>query len=272
MTRGQTPGVPQPGAPAGLRERRKQRTREALLHAALQLFTMQGYDHTTVDEIVDAVEVSQRTFFRYFASKEAVVFAAQEAVDGRFLAELRQRPATETPFEAMRRAALNAWTPGTEAGADEMAAELRVRAYRVIESTPALHAAHMRRHIGLEQQIASLIAEREGLDPETDPRPRVAVAAFSGVMRLTGQIWGRRKNAGVEALRELAEIHLDHLGPALSDSWLTAQTRSHMHRTGVPHLSPPARGRTHHAPPAEVVPSGGRPSGAPECGAGDHGA
>ena len=272
MTRGQTPGVPQPGAPAGLRERRKQRTREALLHAALQLFTMQGYDHTTVDEIVDAVEVSQRTFFRYFASKEAVVFAAQEAVDGRFLAELRQRPATETPFEAMRRAALNAWTPGTEAGADEMAAELRVRAYRVIESTPALHAAHMRRHIGLEQQIASLIAEREGLDAETDPRPRVAVAAFSGVMRLTGQMWGRRKNAGVEAFRELAEIHLDHLGPALSDSWLTAQTRSHMHRTGVPHLSPPGRGRTHHAPPAEVVPSGGRPSGAPECGAGDHGA
>ncbi|HWU05232.1 MAG TPA: TetR family transcriptional regulator [Streptomyces sp.] len=222
MTRRQTAGVPVPGAPDGLRERKKRRTREALLHAALRLFTTQGYERTTVDEIVDAVEVSQRTFFRYFANKEAVVFAVQEAVDARFLAELRQRPAAETPFEAMRRAALNAWSTASETGDEDVTAELKMRAYRVIESTPALHGAHMRRHLGLEQQTASLIAEREGLDLEADPRPRVAVAAFSGVMRLTGQLWGRRKDAGEDALRELTELHLDQLGPALSGSWRTA--------------------------------------------------
>ncbi|MGW0789544.1 TetR family transcriptional regulator [Streptomyces sp. NPDC002911] len=219
MARRQTSGAHLPSAPAGLRERKKRRTREALLHAALRLFTTQGYDRTTVDEIVDVVEVSQRTFFRYFASKEAVVFAVQEAVDARFLAELRRRPAAEAPFEALRRAALNVWNTPAATETDDITAELQVRAYRVIESTPALHAAHMRRHIGLEQQTALLIAEREGLDLEADPRPRVAVAAFSGVMRLTGQLWGRRKDAGVDALRELAEIHLDQLGPALSESW-----------------------------------------------------
>ncbi|MFF9689347.1 TetR family transcriptional regulator [Streptomyces sp. NPDC014623] len=222
MTRRQTAGVPAPGTPDGLRERRKRRTREALLHTALRLFTTQGYERTTVDEIVEAVEVSQRTFFRYFANKEAVVFAVQEAVDGRFLEELRRRPAAEAPVEAMRRAALNAWNTASETGGEDVTAELKMRAYRVIESTPALHAAHMRRHIGLEQQIASLIAEREGLDLEVDPRPRVAVAAFSGVMRLTGQLWGRRKDAGEDTLRELTELHLDQLGPALSGSWRTA--------------------------------------------------
>ncbi|MFJ4837212.1 TetR family transcriptional regulator [Streptomyces sp. NPDC088746] len=221
MTRRQTSGVPAPGAPTGLRERKKRRTREALLHTALRLFTTQGYDRTTVDEIVDAVDVSQRTFFRYFANKEAVAFAVQEAVDARFLAELRQRPAAEAPFEAMRRAALDAWKTIADTD-DDVTVELQMRAYRVIESTPALHAAHMRRHIGLEHQAALLIAEREGIDPEADPRPRVAVAAFSGVMRMTGQLWGRRKDAGVETLRELTELHLDQLGPALSGSWRAA--------------------------------------------------
>ncbi|MFD8799779.1 TetR family transcriptional regulator [Streptomyces atroolivaceus] len=222
MTRRQTSGVPAQGAPGGLRERRKRRTREALLHAALGFFTTQGYDRTTVDEIADAVDVSQRTFFRYFANKEAVAFAAQEAVDARFLAELRRRPAAEAPFEAMRRAALKAWDATPEADGEYVTAELRMRVYRMIESTPALHAAHMRRHIGLQQQTALLIAEREGLDPDADPRPRVAVAAFSGVMRLTGQLWGRRSDAGADALRELTELHLDQLGPALSGSWRAA--------------------------------------------------
>ncbi|MEU1124493.1 TetR family transcriptional regulator [Streptomyces sp. NPDC005899] len=222
MTRRQTSGELTTGTPAGLRERRKQRTREALLHAALRLFAAQGYERTTVDEIAEAVEVSQRTFFRYFANKEAVAFAVQEAVEARFLTELRQRPAEEAPFQALRRAALNAWAGATEAVEGDVTDELHMSTYRMIESTPALLAAHLRRSVDLEVQAARLIAEREGLDPETDPRPRVAVAAFSGVMRMTGQLWGRRQDAGADALRQLAEHHLDQLGPALSGSWRTA--------------------------------------------------
>ncbi|MFD9500568.1 TetR family transcriptional regulator [Streptomyces sp. NPDC060035] len=221
MTRRQTSGVPAFAAPVGLRERKKQRTREALLHAALELFTTQGYDRTTVDEIVDAVEVSQRTFFRYFANKEAVAFAVQEMGESHFLAELRQRPAEEAPFEAMRRATLNAWDSIADALEDDVTVELHMRTYQMIESTPVLLAALMRRSVDLEHQVTLLIAEREGLDPETDPRPRVAVAAFSGVMRLTGQLWGRRQDASVDALRALTEMHLDRLGPALAGDWRT---------------------------------------------------
>lgn len=207
--------------PTGLRERKKRRTRDALLHAALDLFTTQGYEETTVDEIVDAVEVSQRTFFRYFAGKESVVFAVQDMVESRFIAELRQRPAPEAPFEAMRRAVLCAWNSMGEAIEAAIPVELHMRTYQMIESTPSLIAAHLRRCIETEHQIALLIAEREGLDMERDPRPRVAVAAFFAVMRVTGQLWGQGPETSVDSLRALTEAYLDQLGPALAEDWHT---------------------------------------------------
>nr|WP_203594304.1 TetR family transcriptional regulator [Streptomyces sp. SID9124] len=204
-----------------MRERKKRRTRDALLVAALELFTTHGYEETTVDEIADAVEVSQRTFFRYFAGKEAAVFAVQDMVESHSLSELRQRPADEAPFEAMRRAVLCAWDSIGETVEAIIPVELHMRAYRMIESTPSLLAAHLRRSIDLENQITELIARREGLDPARDPRPRVAVAAFSGVMRAAGQLWGQGGDGGMESLRALTETYLDALAPALSERWRT---------------------------------------------------
>ncbi|SFX14050.1 TetR family transcriptional regulator [Streptomyces atratus] len=205
--------------PTGLRERKKRRTRDALLHAALDLFTTQGYEETTVDEIVDAVEVSQRTFFRYFASKEEAAFAIQEMVESHFLTQLRRRPDDEAPFEAMRNAVLCAWNSLGEVIEEIITVELHMRTYRMIESTPSLLAAHLRRCSTLENHLALLIAGREGLDVDEDPRPRVAVAAFCGVMRVTGQLWGRSRDGDVDSLRALTESYLDQLGPALAGNW-----------------------------------------------------
>ncbi|MFJ8307979.1 MULTISPECIES: TetR family transcriptional regulator [unclassified Streptomyces] len=209
-----------PTAPVGgLRELKKQRTRDALLRVALELFTTKGYEQTTVDEIADAVDVSQRTFFRYFANKEAVVFAAQDTVESHFVDALRQRPPAEGPFTAMRRATLSAWDTIDELLSPVVPVALYMRTYQVIESTPALLAVHLRRSAELEEHIARLIAEREGLDIDTDPRPRVAVAAFTGVMRVAGGLWGQGEDPSVAAIRELTAAHLDHLGPALADDW-----------------------------------------------------
>lgn len=82
----------------GLRERKKQRTRDALLRRGLELFTTRGYERTTVDEIAEAVDVSQRTFFRYFAGKEDIVFFVQEMVESQYVTEIARRPAEEAPW------------------------------------------------------------------------------------------------------------------------------------------------------------------------------
>ncbi|MFG2709311.1 TetR/AcrR family transcriptional regulator [Streptomyces goshikiensis] len=211
---------PAPAAPAaGLRERKKRRTRDALLRAALLLFISQGYEKTTVDEITDAVDVSQRTFFRYFANKEEVAFAVQDLVESHFVAALRARPGAEGPLEAMRNAVLASWDTIGEAISEVVPVELYMSTYRLIESTPALLAVHLRRSTELEERISLLIAAREGLDVDADPRPRVAVAAFSGVMRVTGRLWGQGEDTSVAAIRRMTEAYLDQIGPALASDW-----------------------------------------------------
>ncbi|MFI8321267.1 TetR family transcriptional regulator [Streptomyces sp. NPDC085529] len=203
----------------GLRERKKQRTRDALIRVALELFTTRGYERTTVDEIVDAVEVSQRTFFRYFSSKEEVAFAVQRMVEEEFVRALALRPPEEGPFDAMRNAVLASWDRLGDAIDEVVPVELYLRTFGMIESTPALLAAHLRRSSEMEETIARLVARREGLDVDADPRPRIAVAAFSGVMRVTAQMWGKGPDLSLEAIRALTEWYLDHLGPALSQHW-----------------------------------------------------
>jgi AcrR family transcriptional regulator len=205
----------------GLRELKKQRTRDALVRAALELFTTQGYERTTVDEIVEAVDVSQRTFFRYFAGKEDAAFAVQEMAESHFVEAVRGRPSDEAPLEALRRAVMASWDTIGEAIEAVIPLELHMRAFQLIESTPALLAAHLRRQEGLEEELARVIAEREGLDVDTDPRPRVAMAVFGGVMRLTGRLWGAGEDFSVAAMRELTASYLDQVGPALAENWHT---------------------------------------------------
>ncbi|WP_055489847.1 TetR family transcriptional regulator [Streptomyces sp. TP-A0356] len=205
----------------GLRERKKQRTRDALLRAALELFLAQGYERTTVDEIAEAVDVSQRTFFRYFAGKEEAVFFAHSVAQSQFVEAVRGRPPHEAPLEALRQAVLEGWDGIGEAVERIVPLELHLRTYRLIESTPALFATHLRRSAELEEEIARVIAEREGLDIDTDPRPRVAVAVFGGVIRVTERLWCAREDVSVAAIRELTASYLDAVRPALAEQWRT---------------------------------------------------
>ncbi|MCX3060010.1 TetR/AcrR family transcriptional regulator [Streptomyces beihaiensis] len=211
-------------AAPNLRELKKQRTRDALLRVALELFTTQGFDRTTVDEITAACEISQRTFFRYFANKEEAAFAVQEMVEAGFIEGLRQRPPGESPLEALRGTLLDTWDAMNRSVEEVVPVELHMRAYQMIESTPSLLATHLRRSMELEEQAARVIAEREGLDVHTDPRPRVLVAAFGGVLRMTGHLWGAGGDPSIDAIRALTESYLDHLKPALGEQWCDDDT------------------------------------------------
>lgn len=167
---------------AGLRERKKQRTRLALIDAALELFLSQGYEATTIDEIVAAVEVSQRTFFRYFATKEDVVTSFLSEHDRVLQEALAARPPGERPFTALfeaLRVVLRTIAEGDPADS------VRFRHIRqVIEATPSLMAAQMARYSASEEVLAAEIARREDVDLERDLRPRIVVAFYLAAVKI----------------------------------------------------------------------------------------
>jgi AcrR family transcriptional regulator len=207
-----------------LRERKKQRTRDALLRAALELFATRGYEETTVDDIAAAVDVSQRTFFRYFAGKEETAFYVPRLAETQVVEAVRARPPGEAPLEALRRAVLESWDTINETIEEIVPVDLHMRVYRVIESTPALLAAHLRRAAELEEELARIIAEREGLDVDADPRPRIIVALFGGVIRVTERLWSAGDDLSLEGMRQLTATYLDQVGPALAGNWRTGQS------------------------------------------------
>jgi AcrR family transcriptional regulator len=162
----------------GRRERKKQRTREALIDAAFRLFQAQGFEATTVEEIADAVDVSSRTFFRYFASKEDVVLTVQEEQFHAVLTALRARPADEPVFSAMRHAAVEVAraTENGQMGLDPARAQCLLD---MSSSSPSVLARTLEHSQRKQADLTMLIAERMGVDPAVDMRPHV-VAAMGG--------------------------------------------------------------------------------------------
>jgi AcrR family transcriptional regulator len=89
-----------PSGSVGRRERKKLETRRALHRAALELFAKNGFRNTRISEIVDAVDVSESTFFRYFDSKEGVALEGIRQRAEAIVAAVRERPVTESPIDA----------------------------------------------------------------------------------------------------------------------------------------------------------------------------
>jgi AcrR family transcriptional regulator len=86
----------------GLRERKKQKTRETIIKVALELFAARGYEHTTIAEIADAADVSPRTIFVYFPSKEDILFCDVPEIQERFARALEHRAEGATALDALR--------------------------------------------------------------------------------------------------------------------------------------------------------------------------
>src|SRR3981081_3010676 len=86
----------------GLRERKKQKTRDTIIKVALDLFAGRGYEQTTIAEIADAAEVSPRTIFAYFPSKEDILFCDMPEALERFARALRERPEGVTALDVVR--------------------------------------------------------------------------------------------------------------------------------------------------------------------------
>jgi AcrR family transcriptional regulator len=159
----------------GLRERKKRRTKQALIEAALRLFDEKGYDNTTVAEIAAAAEVSPATFFNYFAAKDEVVFA-DDGLYGDLLHEaFAARSADETPTDLLLRTVRQLST--AESWSFPLDHELtRVRA-RLIATVPALRAGALLRNASLQQRLARAL--REAFPAELD---ELHAAALTGAL------------------------------------------------------------------------------------------
>jgi AcrR family transcriptional regulator len=112
---------------AGLRERKKQAVKTALEQTALRLFMEKGYENTTVEEISEAVDVSTRTFFRYFATKDEVLFAHQPERLAAIRAFFSARPA-DAPLADTVRAVVEFFAEDLEANADLLVVQATVYA------------------------------------------------------------------------------------------------------------------------------------------------
>ena len=206
---------------AGLRQRKKQRTRCQLLEAAQKLFLRQGYARTTVDEITAAVDVSQRTFFRYFANKEQVALALMADGADDFIDYLRARPSDENPLQALSAATRETWESRSVPEQGVASANAALEIFQLVECTPTLLAAYLHRLAEQQQVIVEVLAEREGIDPAVDLRPKVLAAVFSAVGRTAQHEWAAGATDGVasEDFVQVLERHLDQLGPALTADW-----------------------------------------------------
>lgn len=191
------------GAP-GLRERKKQRIRAQLTDAALRLFSERGFDGVTVEEIAAEVEVSPRTFFRYFGSKEDVLFGDSDET----LAELRDvlasRPLDEPVLTAVRHAIL------ALAQAYETERDLILLRGRIMRDTTSLRAHGLERQTAWEGAITEAVADRLGADPAADLRPRMVAGCAVVALRAAATTWLER--GGGDDLSELVAEALDLLG------------------------------------------------------------
>jgi len=166
----------------GLRERKKQATRDALIEAALELFSTQGFDTTSVDQIADRVEVSARTFHRYFPAKEHVLFAdtasRMELVATQLAADDGTRPVLDVLRDtAMELASVLAVDPRRQA--------LR---FRIIEGNDRLRAHNLRASEEIADLFAAHAASRLGLD-RNDRVPSLLGNWTYGVLRTAHRRW-----------------------------------------------------------------------------------
>jgi AcrR family transcriptional regulator len=160
----------------GLRQRKKQQTREAIHRAAMRLFAERGFEATTIADIAAAADIAPRTFFSYFASKEEAVFPKFETAFADFDRALRERASGTTALDALREWIMQ----GAEHYLGDVEdARLEAQLRRDSPAVAACDLQHMRR---FEQRLAEAVGEDFG-EPADALRPRLVAAAAMAALK-----------------------------------------------------------------------------------------
>jgi AcrR family transcriptional regulator len=201
---------------SSLRERKKLATRRSIRRIAIDLIAERGFSHVTVEDIAAAAEVSPRTFFNYFASKEAVLFGTDP---GR-AEETRERLVHDLPghsalmvlrvvlLDQVRKIA----DEFAELGGDPASWVTRMKAAQADPQLRAARAAHMSE---VESGLASALAERLAADQETDPYPLLLASVATAVLRATLTFWAA--TGGAVALDQLTDAAFQALADGFGE-------------------------------------------------------
>ncbi|UAJ79043.1 TetR family transcriptional regulator [Leifsonia sp. ZF2019] len=201
----------------GLRQRKRDRTREALVASAVRLFAERGYDGVTVAEIAEEAEVGARTFFAYFASKEDLLFPDAQLRVSAAVDALRDHAPGEAPMSALVRALDSAGVTGSDMTSD--AARLRMR---LIAESPVVQGRALRYQAEAQDAIA-----RQLRASYPDDYDEVAAAAVVGAF----------VGAVTAALRAVFDASAGEASPGVEED-RRARVREATERALAPWLHP----------------------------------
>jgi AcrR family transcriptional regulator len=191
-------------AASGLRERKKQQTREHIAATARRLFAERGFEDVTVAEIAREADVAEKTVFNYFSTKEDLFYSRLESFEEELLTAVRTRERGQSVVDAVAaflltpRGAFARLPAGDRAAA---LAELRT-VTRVVTQSPALLAREQRVFERYTASLAALLAGETGAKAD-DVEPRVVANALIGVHRALIDYVRRRTLAGDDDLDRL---------------------------------------------------------------------
>jgi AcrR family transcriptional regulator len=176
-------------ASASLRVRKRAETHARIQATALRLFLERGFEQTTMDDIARAADVSRRSLFHYFASKEEIVFSAKADFPDHLGQAVAARPADEPLLDMVENALIDMARRHLSAQTRDLA--------RLIRDTPALSAGDQAKYEKVERVLAKALADRKGL-PDTDIRCRVTAAAAISLLKLATAAWLEGEEASPE--------------------------------------------------------------------------
>lgn len=167
----------------GLRERTRRAVRAEIAQVALDLFVRKGFDETTVEEIADSAGMTKRSFFRYFPTKEDVVFDGIDLTGEKVVAGIAARPPEEDPWAALHHV-LRAWQDEIHAGEQAFAT------LRLIQTTPALVGGLHHRRTEWRRRVSEALRTRSGADIDAYTADLLTNAATAVLDAVSGE-WVR---------------------------------------------------------------------------------
>jgi AcrR family transcriptional regulator len=175
----------QPGRPPGLRERKKLATRQALGAAAMRLAVERGLENVLVEDIAAAADVSPRTFNNYFASKYEAICALSLDRSFQIGEALRERPAGESLWSAVRHAVLAVYGVASDVPEPQVMAGIRL-----VTSSPDLRGEYLKALAITQYELAGAITERAGPGSASDTFfTRAFAGAVTAVVQAATERW-----------------------------------------------------------------------------------